>query len=55
MMGTIASRHGQATLIGYIDRLHRDDWEWHYVVDSICLDTRGKGGLLVNAMHDINK
>jgi hypothetical protein len=24
-------------------------------VDSICLDTKGKGGLLMNAMHDINK
>jgi hypothetical protein len=24
-------------------------------VDSICLDARGKGGLLLNAMHDINK
>jgi hypothetical protein len=40
---------------GYISRLHKDDQEWHYFVDSICLDTRGKGGLLLNAMHDINK
>jgi hypothetical protein len=40
---------------GYIDRLHRDDQEWHYAVDCICLDTTGKGGLLLNAMHDINK
>jgi hypothetical protein len=40
---------------GYIYRLHRDDIEWHYSVDSICLDTKGKGGLLMNAMHDINK
>ena len=39
----------------YIDRLHRDDLEWHYVVDNICLDIRGKGGLLMNAMHGINK
>jgi hypothetical protein len=39
----------------YIDRLHRDDREWHYTVDNICLETRGKGGLLRNAMHDINK
>jgi hypothetical protein len=39
----------------YIDKLHRDDLEWHYVVDNIFLDTRGKGGLLMNAMHDINK
>jgi hypothetical protein len=40
---------------GYIYRLHRDDIEWHYSMDSICLDTKGKGGLLMNAMHDINK
>jgi hypothetical protein len=24
-------------------------------VDSICLDGRGKVGLLLNSMHDINK
>lgn len=40
---------------GYIDRLHRGDRSWHYAVDSICLDTKGKTGLLLNAMHDINK
>jgi hypothetical protein len=40
---------------GYIKRLHKDDRDWHYSVDSICLDTKGKGGLLLNAMHDINK
>jgi hypothetical protein len=36
---------------GYIDRLHREDKEWHIAVDSICLDTKGKTGLLLNAMH----
>jgi hypothetical protein len=40
---------------GYFDRLHSDDREWHYSVDTICLDTKGKGGLLLDAMHDINK
>jgi hypothetical protein len=40
---------------GYIFRLHRDERDWHYSVDSICLDTKGKAGLLMNAMHDINK
>ena len=40
---------------GYIARLHSDDRDWHYCVDSICLDTRGKGALLLNAMHDVNK
>jgi hypothetical protein len=40
---------------GYIDRLHREDKDWYIAVDSICLDTKGKTGLLLNAMHDINK
>jgi hypothetical protein len=40
---------------GYIDRLHRDDRDWHIAVDSIVLDTKDKTGLLLNAMHDINK
>jgi hypothetical protein len=39
----------------YINRLHSNDQKWHYSVDNICLDTRNKGGLLLNAMHDINK
>ena len=39
----------------YIDRLHQDDWKWHYIVDSICLDTRGKDSVLMNAMYNINK
>jgi hypothetical protein len=41
--------------IGYIDRLHKNGPEWHYFVDSICLDTKSKVALLLNAMHDINK
>jgi hypothetical protein len=41
--------------IGYIDRLHSNDPEWHYSMDNICLDTKGKVALLLNAMHDINK
>jgi hypothetical protein len=40
---------------GYIDRLYRNDLEWHYFMDNICLDTKGKGGTLMNAMHNINK
>jgi hypothetical protein len=40
--------------IGYIDRLHSDELKWHYFVDTIYLDIRGKGGLFLNAMHDIN-
>lgn len=40
---------------GFIGRIHSDDRDWHISVDSICLDTRGKTALLLNAMHDINK
>jgi hypothetical protein len=40
---------------GYIQRLHSNDREWYYAMDSICLDARSKGGFLLNAMHDINK
>jgi hypothetical protein len=41
--------------ISYINKLINIDRKWHYSVDSICLDIGGKGGLLLNAMHDINK
>ena len=40
---------------GLIDRLHREDRKWHYMVDTICLDTKDKVAILMNAMHDINK
>ena len=41
--------------VGYINRLHQNDLQWHYSMDSICLFTKSKGGLLMNAMHNINK
>jgi hypothetical protein len=47
--------HRLKAWIGYISRLHSNDRKWHYSVDSICLNARGKGGLFLNAMHDINK
>jgi hypothetical protein len=37
------------------DIKYSNDRKWHYLVDNICLDARSKGGLLLNAMHDINK
>ena len=49
------SNHRLKAWISYIDRHHQDDREWQYSVDSICLDIKSKGGLLMNAMHDINK
>jgi hypothetical protein len=39
----------------FIKRLHSTNRNWHYLVDNICLDARGKGRLFLNAMHDINK
>jgi hypothetical protein len=38
-----------------IKRLHNDNHGWYYIVDNICLDTNSKMGVLLNAMHDINK
>jgi hypothetical protein len=35
--------------------LHSDELSWHYTMDNIYLDTSGKMGVLLNAMHDINK
>jgi hypothetical protein len=39
----------------YINKLYRNDQQWHYSMDNICFDTKGKGSLLLNAMHDIDK
>jgi hypothetical protein len=49
------SNHRFKAWTGYIDKLHREYKDWHIAVDSICLDTKRKTGLLLNAMHDINK
>jgi hypothetical protein len=38
-----------------IKRLHSDELSWHYDMDSICLDTSRKMGVLLNSMYDINK
>jgi hypothetical protein len=40
---------------GFISRMYSGDRDWHIFVDAICLDTRGKTALLLNAMHNINK
>ena len=39
----------------YITRKHSKDKEWHYAVDSIVLDTKGRIELVMHVMHDINK
>jgi hypothetical protein len=38
-----------------ISRLHSTDPSWHYMVDSIVLETQGKLGMVMLAMNDINK
>ena len=41
--------------LNHIDRLHQTNEDWHYLVDSILLDTKGKNGLVMQVMHNINK
>jgi hypothetical protein len=38
-----------------IFRLHSTNPSWHYMVDSIVLETQGKLGVVMLAMHNINK
>ena len=47
--------HRRQTWLKHIDRLHQTEDSWHYLVDSILLDTNGKIGLVMQVMHDINK
>ena len=39
----------------HIARKHLNDKEWHYAMDSIVLDTKGRIELVMHVMHDINK
>jgi hypothetical protein len=41
--------------IGYILRLLKNDRDWYISVDSIYSDTKGKIGLLLNAIYNLNK
>ena len=47
--------HRRQAWLNHIDRLHRTDEDWHYLVDSILLDTKGRNGLVMQVMHNINK
>ena len=38
-----------------IFRLHSTDPSWHYMVDTIVLETHEKLGVVMLAMHDIKK
>jgi hypothetical protein len=39
----------------YISKHHGHDRDWHISVDSIILETKGRIGDVMHAMHDINK
>lgn len=47
--------HRRQAWLNHIERVHRGDENWHYLVDSILLDTKGKNGLVMQVMHNINK
>ena len=47
--------HRRQAWLNHIERVHQNDEDWHYLVDSILLDTKGKNGLVMQVMHNINK
>jgi hypothetical protein len=47
--------HRRQAWMNVISRLHSTNPSWHYMVDSIVLETQGKLGVVMLAMHDINK
>ena len=47
--------HRYQAWTNHIDRLHKTEESWHYLVDSILLDTKGRIGLVMQLMHNINK
>ena len=38
-----------------IDRCYTLVPKWHFVVDCILLETKGRSELVIQVMHDINK
>jgi hypothetical protein len=47
--------HRRQAWLNHIERLHQNEDSWHYLVDSILLETNGKVGLVMQVMHNINK
>jgi hypothetical protein len=47
--------HRRQVWMNVISRLHSTNPSWHYMVDSIVLETQGKLGVVMLAMHNINK
>jgi hypothetical protein len=55
MLFVCDGNHRRQAWLNHIQRLHKSDEAWHYLVDSILLDTKGKIGLVMQVMHNINK
>ena len=47
--------HRRQAWWNHIQRLHSTEEDWHCSVDSILLDTKGKIGVVMQVMHNINK
>ena len=47
--------HRRVAWMNHIERLHANEPSWHYHVDTIILDTKGRIGVVMQVMHDINK
>ena len=47
--------HRRQAWLNHIQRLHNTEETWHYSVDSILLETKGKIGVVMQLMHNINK
>jgi hypothetical protein len=47
--------HRRQAWMNVISCLHSTEPSWHYMVDSILLESQGKLGVVMLAMHDINK
>ena len=47
--------HRRQAWLNHIERLHKTEDAWHFMMDSILLDTKGKIGRVMQVMHNINK
>jgi hypothetical protein len=47
--------HMRQAWLNHIERLHKTDEAWHFLVDIILLETKGKIGIVMQVMHNINK
>ena len=47
--------HRRQAWLNHIEKLHKTEEAWHFCVDSILLDTKGKIGVVIQVMHNINK